>query len=78
MVLYAEDEENMIKMCKLLVTAAKQNVLIPKFVIFSPWEVPAISEFVHATLVSKANEFSKKLDGFILNASHFPAAKSSH
>ncbi|KAK2708130.1 hypothetical protein QYM36_013894 [Artemia franciscana] len=56
------------------VTSAKQNVLIPKFAIFSPCEVPAIGECVHATVVLKVNEFLRKLDGFMLNASRFPPA----
>ena len=69
MVSYAKDEDNITDMCKSLVSAAKQNVPIPKFVIFSPCEVPAIGEAVHATVVSKVNELSRKLDGFMLNTS---------
>ena len=41
-VLYFKDDDNMTDMCKLLVIAAKQNVLILKFVIFIPCEVPTI------------------------------------
>ena len=74
MVSYAKDDENITDMCKSLATAAKQNVLIPKFVIFSPCEVPAIGESVHATVVSKVNELSRKLDGFMLNSSRFPTS----
>ena len=60
MVSYAKDDDNSTDMCKLLVTTAKQNVLILMFVIYSPFEVLAIDESVHATVVSKGNELSRK------------------
>jgi len=33
---YAKNDDNITDMCKSLVTAVKQNILILKFVIFSP------------------------------------------
>ena len=49
-----------ILLCMLLVKEAKKNVLILKFLILSPHEVPAIGECVHIIVVSKLNELSRK------------------
>ena len=62
-VIRAKDEDNILEMSKTLVNAAKQKVNIPKFVIFSPCEVPTIGDAVSATAISKINEMSRKLDG---------------
>ena len=70
MLTHFKDEDNILIMCKTLVAAAKQNLKIPKFVILSPCEVPTIGEAVNATVVSKINEISRKLDSVLANISH--------
>ena len=70
MVTHSKDEDNIFKICKTLVAAAKQNLKIPKFVILSPCEVPTIGEAVNATVVSKVNELSRKLDSVLADISH--------
>ena len=66
----AKDEDNVFDICKQLNQAAKDNLPVPTFVIFSPSETPTIGEAVSATLVSKVNELSRKIDGFLENATH--------
>ena len=66
-VIHTRDEENILDMCKNLVSQAKQNASIPKFVILNPGDVPTVGEAVNSTVVSKVNELSRKLDGFITN-----------
>ena len=51
-VIRAKDEDNILEMSKTLVNAAKQKVSTPKFVIFSPCEVPAIGDTVSATVTN--------------------------
>ena len=69
-VIRSKDEDNILEMSKTLVNAAKQKVNIPKFVIFSPCEVPAIGDAVSATANSKINEMSRKLNGALATLTH--------
>ena len=69
-VIHAEDEDNILEMSKILVNAAKQKVNIPKFVIFSPCEVPAIGDADSTTAISKINKMFRKLEGALATLTH--------
>ena len=69
LVTYSKDEDNIIEICKILVSAAKNNVSMPKFVIFNPCSVPVIGDAVNATVTAKVNELSRKLDNFLATQS---------
>ena len=66
MVTHFKDEDNILNMCKIVVAAAMQNLKIQKIFILSPCEVQTIGEAVNATVISKINALSRKLE----NISH--------
>ena len=70
MVTHSKNEDNILNMCKTLFAAAKQKLKIPKIVILTPCEVQTIGEAVNATVVSKVNRLSRKLDRVLANISH--------
>ena len=74
-VIHARDEENILDMCKNLVSQAKQNANVPKFVILNPGDVSTVGEAFNSKVVSKVNELSRKLDGFITNVTR-PSASA--
>ena len=62
---HVKDDKSIIAMVKLLVSAVKEKKNMPRFVIFSICETPVIGDAVSATLASKVNGISRKIDGFI-------------
>jgi len=59
-----KSEDTLLDMCKRLSFASKEKRQIPRFLIFSPCEVPTIGNAVVATLTSKVNELARMVDAF--------------
>jgi hypothetical protein len=73
-----KDDENVLDICKWLSTASKEKRKIPKFVIYSPCEIPTIGDAIVATLTCRMNELSRKIDSLSeLNKQHFAVQATS-
>jgi hypothetical protein len=66
---HTKKEDNVEDIYKMLVAAAKKAKPIPKFVILSPCQTPAIGDAVFSTLISEVNEMARKVDGLVENMS---------